>query len=168
MHPNKYTMHSRILTTLKWKCHHFDEIFIMGCTGSCYFDNLQCQWCEFHQHEDITVSVNIHHITNWDKMQTFSTLFSCMKIVAFKMSLKIITKVPISNMPPMLQIMVWHQTGDKHYLNQWWPCVLMHIWIIRTHCENALWLFTAYTLHALVSQKQLPFRSLNILASWLP
>ena len=35
--------------TLRWKCHHFDKIFITGCTGSCYFDNFQCSqvYCSY-------------------------------------------------------------------------------------------------------------------------
>ena len=44
--------------TLKRKCRHFDEILIIGCTGSCHFDNFQCsQWWKFHQNEDISASV---------------------------------------------------------------------------------------------------------------
>ena len=46
-------------STLKRKCHHFDEIFITGCTESCHFDNSQCsQWWKFHQNEDISVTVH--------------------------------------------------------------------------------------------------------------
>ena len=45
--------------TLKRKCHHFDEIFITGCTESCQNDNFQCsQWRKFRQNDDISVSVN--------------------------------------------------------------------------------------------------------------
>ena len=29
-------------TALKRKCHHFGEIFITDCTGSCQYDNFQC------------------------------------------------------------------------------------------------------------------------------
>ena len=33
----------------KWKCHHFDEIFITGCIESGHFDHFQCsQWWKFH------------------------------------------------------------------------------------------------------------------------
>ena len=43
---------------MEWKC-HFDEFFVTGCTGSCHFDNFQCnQWWKFHQN-DIFVSVYI-------------------------------------------------------------------------------------------------------------
>ena len=47
------------LITLKRKCHHFDEIFITGCTGSCQNDNnFQCsQWWKFCQNDKIFVSV---------------------------------------------------------------------------------------------------------------
>ena len=44
--------------TLKRKCHHFDEIFITGCTESCQNDNFRCsQWWRFHQNDDIFVSL---------------------------------------------------------------------------------------------------------------
>ena len=47
--------------TLKWKGHHFDEIFITGCTGSCHFDNFQySQWWKFHQNEDISTEVYLN------------------------------------------------------------------------------------------------------------
>ena len=43
---------------LKRKCRPFDKILIIGCTGSCYFDNFQCsQWWKFHQNDNISVSV---------------------------------------------------------------------------------------------------------------
>ena len=46
--------------TLKRKCHHFDEIFITGCTESCQNDNFQCsQWRKFRQNDDISVSVYV-------------------------------------------------------------------------------------------------------------
>ena len=45
---------------LKRKCHHFDEIFITGCTESCQNDNFQCsQWRKFRQNDDISVSVRM-------------------------------------------------------------------------------------------------------------
>ena len=44
---------------LKRKCLHFDEIFITGCTESCQNDNFRCsQWWNFHQNDDIFVSVS--------------------------------------------------------------------------------------------------------------
>ena len=48
--------------TQKRKCHHFDEIFITGCTESCQNDNFQCrQWRKFRQNDDISVSVELKH-----------------------------------------------------------------------------------------------------------
>ena len=45
------------------KCHHFDDIFITGCTGSCQNDNFQCsQWWKFYQNNDISISVENNHI----------------------------------------------------------------------------------------------------------
>ena len=46
------------ISSLEQKCLHLNEIFITGYTGSCHFNNLQCsQWWQFHQNEDIFVSV---------------------------------------------------------------------------------------------------------------
>ena len=57
---------------LKWKCHHFDEILIIGCTGSCHFDNFQCsQWWKFHQNNNISLSVR-DGLTKAPKIQTGS------------------------------------------------------------------------------------------------
>ena len=55
--------------TLNWKCLHFDEIFITGCTGSCQNDNFQCsQWWKFCQNDYIfyskcsSQSISMHDI----------------------------------------------------------------------------------------------------------
>ena len=46
-------------SSLKRKCNNFDEIFITGCTGSCYFDNFQCsQWWKFHLNDNKSPSVS--------------------------------------------------------------------------------------------------------------
>ena len=45
-------------TTLKMKCCHFDEIFIIGCNVSCWNDNFLCnQWHKFYKNDDISISV---------------------------------------------------------------------------------------------------------------
>ena len=33
----------KLTLSLKWKCYHFDDIFITGCTESCHFDNFCAQ-----------------------------------------------------------------------------------------------------------------------------
>ena len=37
------------------------------------------------------------------------------------------------NIPALVQILVWHLTGDRLYLNQWWLCLLTSVrwWIGR-------------------------------------
>ena len=52
------------------KCRHFDKIFIIGCTGSCHFDNFQCsQWWKLHKNEDIPVSVMATRLYYWPFMR---------------------------------------------------------------------------------------------------
>ena len=38
-----------------WRHSDVDEIFIIGCTASCHFDNFQ--WWKVHQYDDISISV---------------------------------------------------------------------------------------------------------------
>ena len=61
--------------TLMRKC-QFDEIFITGCTGSCHFDNFQCnQWWKFRQNEDNLVSVYWECTVYW-KPDIYRVFFS--------------------------------------------------------------------------------------------
>ena len=39
--------------------------------------------------------------------------------ILLMISLKFVPKVPINNIPPLVQIMAWRRPGDNHYLNQW-------------------------------------------------
>ena len=70
-------------SSLKWKCHHFDEILITGCAGSCHFDNFQCsQWLKFHQNDDIFVSViTIHKSFNHYKTKQTHVPISMASII---------------------------------------------------------------------------------------
>ena len=48
----------RKCTCIDIECHYFDEIFIIGCTGSCQNDNFQCRhWRKFLQNVNIYISV---------------------------------------------------------------------------------------------------------------
>ena len=51
---------------------------------------------------------------------TFSMSFSSMKIVVFW--LKFVPQGPINNIPALVQIMAWHQTGDKPLLEPMFAC----------------------------------------------
>ena len=56
--PQGFHVNMSFCLTLKQECHHFDEIFIIGCTGSCHYDNCHCsQWWKFHQNYNIPASV---------------------------------------------------------------------------------------------------------------
>ena len=66
-----WIMRNNLLSSFHWEkyalvCHashsnrhyHFDEIFIIGCTGSCQIDNFQCsQWWKLRQNDEIFVWV---------------------------------------------------------------------------------------------------------------
>ena len=56
-------------------------------------------------------------------------LFNEKSSVSFEVSLKFIPSGPIYNNQTLVQIMDWRRKGDKHYLNQWWPSSLTHIYV---------------------------------------
>ena len=45
------------LNSVKRKCHHFDEICIIGCTESCLSGNFQLKWQHFHS----SIAVQLNH-----------------------------------------------------------------------------------------------------------
>ena len=66
------------------------------------------------------------HLTHWGRdksapisQMTFSNAFSWMSL---KISLKFIAKVPINNIPALVQIVAWIGTDQvtSHYQNEWW------------------------------------------------
>ena len=65
------------LTREKWKCRHFDEIYVIGSAESCQNDNFRCSnWRQFHRNGDIFVSV--------DCIIFFSLLYVCTTSVYFE------------------------------------------------------------------------------------
>ena len=56
--------------TLKQKNHHFDEIFITGCTESCHFRNFRgSPWQKCHQNDDIFISVHTPQPPTGEKLK---------------------------------------------------------------------------------------------------
>ena len=87
-HPRYHRVNTS--STLKQKCHHFDEIFVTGCTESCQNDNFQCsQWRKFHQNDNSSISVKTYpngnptqkhrhycvKTTPWRRFDVIMTLF---------------------------------------------------------------------------------------------
>ena len=55
----------------------------------------------------------------------FTDLFKCIFLnenvwITTKISLKFVPKIPINNIPALVQIMAWCRQATSHYLNQWW------------------------------------------------
>ena len=53
--------------------------------------------------------------------------------ISIQISLKFVPKGPINNIPSLVQMMAWRPTGQatSHYLNQWWPSLLLHICVTQ-------------------------------------
>ena len=69
------------------------------------------------------------HLTHWGRDEvdnisktTLSNVFPSMNKFEFriKISLTLVPKGPICNIPVMVQIMAWRRQATGHYLNQWW------------------------------------------------
>ena len=59
--------------------------------------------------------------------------------ILIKISLASVLKGPIVNESALFQLMACCQTGDKHYLNQWWPCSVMPYSVTRGQGLKQLW-----------------------------
>ena len=90
----------------------------------------------------MTGVMDLHnYLTHWgrDKMAaisqtTFSNAFSSMKMFEFRLQfqwLKFVPKVPINNIPELVQIIAWRQPGDKPLSEQMLVGSLTHIFAIR-------------------------------------
>ena len=88
----------------------------------------------------------------WDKMDaisqtTFSNAFPWMKEnirIPINISLKFVAKVPINNIPALVQIMAWRRPGDKPLSEPMMVSLLTHICVTRPQWVNgARWLAKA-------------------------
>ena len=70
---------------------------------------------------------------------TFKPIFLNENIqISIKISLKFVPKVPINNIPALVQIMAWCQPGDKPLSEPIMVCLLTHICVTRPQWVNSL------------------------------
>ena len=80
----------------------------------------------------------------WDKMDaisqtTFSNAFFYMKMwISIKISLKLVSKGPINNIPELVKIMAWCRPGDKPLSEPMIVSLLTHICITQPQWVNYL------------------------------
>ena len=60
-----------------------------------------------------------------------------------KISLKFVPKVPINNIPALVQIMAWRRPGDKPLYKPMMINLLTHICVTRLQCDNSCSVCTA-------------------------
>ena len=138
--------------SLKRKCRHFDEIFVIGRNECCQIDNFLCsQWQQLIK----MIMFPFQYLSApWEywgqEKMTFSRVFfqfhfRCGGLLYFDFnSLKIVPKNSIDKKSALVQIMAWHRTGDKPFSElmstlftgaymshsfsyQWWRvCVDLH------------------------------------------
>ena len=59
--------------------------------------------------------------------------------IPIRISLKFVPKVPINNIPALVQIMAWRRSGDKPLSQPMMDSLLMHICITPPQWVNTLW-----------------------------
>ena len=81
-------------------------------------------------------------LTHWGRdnmaaisQTTFSNAFSWMKIL-IEISLKFVPRVPINNIPALVQIMAWRRLGDKPLSEQMMDSLPTHICVTRPQWVN--------------------------------
>ena len=58
--------------------------------------------------------------------------------ISLKISLKFVPRIPINNIPALVQIMAWHRPGDKPLSEPMVVSLLMHICVTRPQWVNTL------------------------------
>ena len=96
------------------------------------------RWCGVISLKDLT------HLY-LDKMvtiladDTFKRIFLNENVwISLKISLKFVSKVPINNIPALIQIMAWRQPGDKPLSEPMMVNLLTHICVTRPQWVNDL------------------------------
>ena len=78
---------------------------------------------------------NGRHFTD----DTFKPIFLNENIhISIKISLKFVPKVPINNIPALVQIMAWRRPGDKPLSEPMMVCLLTHICVTRPQWVNII------------------------------
>ena len=99
--------------------------------------------------------------------ETFKPIFLNENIrISIKILLKFVRKVPINNIPSLIQIMAWRRPGDKPLSEAMMVSLLTHICVTRPQCVKAVGIRSAYTvgsLHSTVSHFIIHSRQLQIL-----
>ena len=73
--------------------------------------------------------------------RTFTNPFRWMKKnhILTQISLKLVAKGQVNNIWLLIQIIAWFRSWIRHYLNQWWSSLLMHICITQAWWVNSPW-----------------------------
>ena len=81
-------------------------------------------------------------LTHWDR-DKLDDIFKCIFLngnawISLKIPLKFVFKVPINNIPPLIQIMAWRRPGDKPLSEPRMESPLTHICVTRPQWVNNL------------------------------
>ena len=70
--------------------------------------------------------------------------------ISLKISLKFVPKVPINNIPALVQILAWHRSSDKPLSEPMMVSLLTHICVTQPQWVNSLWPVSLFDMGKLV------------------
>ena len=93
----------------------------------------QWKWTDRQHHNTLRPRQNGRHFAD----DTFKPIFLNENIwISIKISLKFVPKVPINNIPALVQIMAWRRPGDKPLSEPMMVSLLTHICVTRPQWVN--------------------------------
>ena len=102
--------------------------------GSWLAGNMPDSW-QFFILNTLRPSQNGHHFAD----DTFNRIFVNENVrISIKFSLKFLSKVPIDNIPALVQIMAWCRSGDKPLSEPMMDSLMTHICVTRPQWVNRL------------------------------
>ena len=128
---------------LRCHCTHYDVIVTMRKNFN-YTHHHTALKCILIFHENDWAHKGLTHLPPGQNGRHFSDdIFKCIFMnetfcILIRISLTFVPKDPINNIPALVLIMAWHQSGDKRLSEpQCWPSSLMHICDTRGRWVNA-------------------------------
>ena len=127
------------------KCHHGDHSTLVQVIACCYQAPSQC-WMQCWPRSPLPYGITKNQWVNSLKPRqngrhfadnTFKRIFLNENVrISIKISLKFVPKVPINNIPALVQVMAWCRPGDKPLTEPMVVRLLTHICVTRPQWVN--------------------------------
>ena len=117
---------------------------VLGCIRPLATLWLNSMWlpCNMHNIKTLRLRQNGHHFAD-DIMRYI--FFNENVWILIKISMKFVPECSVTNIPALVQIMVWHRLGDKSLSEPMVFSLLTHLWVILHQWVKNIQCLTALT-----------------------